>query len=158
MVAVTPENLPAIVDDKIKSAEHPNLSAEIDKENPVQINENSVDLNTIRNETDTILAAEQALAATLIQYSTADALSVDTDSVEKLQRATDDGTFADAVCPIGSPKVGDKRKIDDDLMVGAVVGGRSTSSNNGSDIKKARRVQNKIRCQTKINNNKTRSK
>ncbi|XP_037040071.1 F-box only protein 28 isoform X2 [Bradysia coprophila] len=152
LVAVTPENLPPIVDVK---AEHLNLSAEIDKENPVQINENIVDLK-IQNENDTILAAGPA---TLTQHSTADATAVDgkLNHTESDKRATDDETVAGASCPMGSPKVGDKRKMDDDLTVGSAV--RSTNSNNGSsDIKKARRVQSKIRCQTKISNNKTRSK
>lgn len=152
LVAVTSENLPDVVNVKV---EHLNFSAEIDKENPVQINENIFDLK-IQNDTDTILAAEP-----LIQFcSTADASTTVEGKLnhpEADKRATDDETIPDVLCSIVSPKMGDKRKMDDDLMVGSAV--RSTSSNNGSsDIKKARRVQSKIRCQTKISNNKTRSK
>lgn len=155
LVAVPPENLQAIVDIGIK-AENFNLSAEIDRENPVQINENIVDLN-LHKETDTILAAEPA---TLIQL-----LPPETNSLEGNQkwiqteldkRSNDDGTV-DGFYPIGGAKVGDKRKMDDGLVAGSAV--RSTNSNNGgSDIKKARRVQSKNKCHTKVNNNKTRSK
>lgn len=155
LVAVPPENLQAIVDSGMK-AENLNLSAEIDKENPVQINENIVDLKQ-NKETDTILAAEPATVIQLLPPESS-SLDVKWNHTELDKRHNDDETIAEAYCPIGSPKVGDKRKNDDELnVVGSAA--RSTNSNNGSsDIKKARRVQNKIRCQTKVNSNKTRSK
>lgn len=157
LVAVPPENLQAIVDIGIK-AENFNLSAEIDKENPVQINENIVDLK-LNKETDTILAADPA---TLIQLLPIESIPLDGshkwNQTELEKRPIDGETIATNVyCSIGSPKIGDKRKIDEESIVGSAA--RSTNSNNGSsDIKKARRVQNKIRCQTKVNSNKTRSK
>lgn len=161
LVAVPPENLQAIVDIGVK-AENFNLSAEIDIENPVQINENIVDLK-LNKETDTILAAEPATMIQLIppESNSSDgnhsSLKLHMNHTELDKRQNDDDTYVDVYWPIGSPKIGDKRKNDDELIVGSAA--RSTNSNNGSsDIKKARRVQNKIRCQTKVNSNKTRSK
>lgn len=147
LVAVPPENLQAIADIGIK-AENFNLNAEIDKENPVQINENIVDLK-LNKETDTILAAEPATLIQLNQFLSPEPL----DGQHKWTVTE----FVDVHSGIGPPKIGDKRKIDDESIVGSAA--RSTNSNIGSsDIKKARRVQNKIRCQTKVNSNKTRSK
>lgn len=160
LAAVPPENLQAIVDIGIR-AENFNLSAEIDKENPVQINENIVDLK-LNKETDTIIAAEPT--STLVQLlPPPESISLDVNHkwshTESDKRpSTDDEPFVDVYYPIGSPKIGDKRKADDEPLAGSAAS-RSTNSNNGSsDIKKARRVQNKVRCQTKVNSNKTRSK
>jgi len=160
LVAVPPENLQAIADIGMR-AENFNLSAEIDKENPVQINENIVDLK-LNKETDTILAAEPS--ATLIQLlpsSVAMPLDGKWNHTESDKRATEDGTIvvADVYSTIGSTKIGDKRKMDDEpIVVGSAARSTNNSNSGSSDIKKARRVQNKIRCQTKVNSNKTRSK
>lgn len=165
LVAVPPENLPAIADMGVK-AENFNLSAEIDKENPVQINENIVDLKS-NKETDTILAAGPA-SSTLIQLAPPESILLDgshnhTESSDNKRPADDyfDETFVGGIyCAASNEpwKVGDKRKMDDGAMVGGSAARSTNSNNGGSDIKKARRVQNKIRCQTKVNSNKTRSK
>ncbi len=177
LVAVLPENLPPIVENIGIKADNFNLSAEIDKENPVQINENIVDLKS-NKETDTILTAEPVVAvpSTLIQFLIPESMSAGGNhhkcmhtELDKrptvMTTMTDDASSDDTFCPIGSPKAGDNKrmKMDDELVVVGCGGGgsaaRTTYSNNGSnDIKKARRVQSKIRCQTKVNNNKTRSK
>lgn len=163
LTVAPPDTLPIIVDIK---ADNLNLSAEIDKENPVQINENIVDLKS-NKETDTNLAAD----STLIEFVAPASIPPSSDGNHKWNHIeldkcpNDDEQIVDDVCSIGSPKAGDKRKMDDELIGGGCGGGsstsaaRSTNSNNGnSDIKKARRVQSKIRCQTKVSNNKTRSK
>ncbi|KAJ6645885.1 F-box only protein 28 [Pseudolycoriella hygida] len=157
LVSVPPESLEAVAGIGIK-VENCNFEAETSKENPVQINENIVDLKQ-NKEIDTIITAEPAT----LQPKSIPPETIPFDGNHKWnhneseKHQNDDEISADVYCSIGSPKIGDKRKMDDEPSISSPV--RSTNSNNGcSDIKKARRVQNKIRCQTKVNSNKTRSK